>query len=198
MSRLPRHSTIAAYLALFVALGGTSYAVLDLPINSVGTTELRRNAVRSRDVKNHSLKRVDFVRDSLPTGAQGPAGASGPAGPAGPAGAPGTARAYVRVSPAICGPAPAGTCVLDNNKGVTQVIHRATGVYCIVAPGIDSNQSTAAVTLDSATSVTPRADAAVLLLGDSGICPAGAFAVETRQAAGDNFTDSVSFSIVIP
>jgi hypothetical protein len=197
MSRLPRHSTIAAYLALFVALGGTSYAVIDLPRNSVGAGELRKNAVRSADVKNRSLKQVDFAKGSLPIGAPGTAGARGPAGPAGPAGAPGTARAYVRVSPGLCGAAPTGTCVLDNNKGVTQVTHRATGVYCVVAPGIDSNQSTAAVTLDSATSVAPRAGAAVLLLGDSGICPAGAFAVETRDAV-DTFTDSVAFSIVIP
>ena len=128
----------------------------------------------------------------------GPTGPSGPAGPAGPAGAPGTARAYARVLHSSCGAAPTGTCGLDNDKGVAQVIHRGTGVYCVVAPGINSNETTAAVTLDSSTSVVPRADAEAFLLGDSGICPNGAFVVETRQATGDNFTDSVGFTIVIP
>jgi hypothetical protein len=36
---LPRHSTVAAYAALFVALGGTSYAAIKLPANSVGSRE---------------------------------------------------------------------------------------------------------------------------------------------------------------
>jgi hypothetical protein len=38
-------SNIVAYLALFVALGGTSYAALSLPANSVGTKQLRNGAV---------------------------------------------------------------------------------------------------------------------------------------------------------
>lgn len=203
--RLPRHSTLAAYLALFVALGGTSYAVVNLPANSVGSGELRKNAVRSSDVKNRSLKKIDFKKDPLPKGQAGATGATGPAGPAGPAGAPGSARAYVRVSHGACGPSPSGTCSLQNHKGVTQVTHRATGVYCIVAPGIDSAESTAAVTLDSTTSAVPQALAEVLLVRDSGICPVnGSFAVETKHttvtagAATDNYVDNVSFSIVIP
>ena len=83
--RRPRHSTIAAYLALFLALGGTSYAVVNLPRNSVGSSELRKNAVRSSDVKDRSLKAIDFQRGSLlrsPTSAAGPVGPVGPAGPA--------------------------------------------------------------------------------------------------------------------
>jgi hypothetical protein len=32
---------LIAYLALFVALGGTSYAAVSLPGNSVGTRQLR-------------------------------------------------------------------------------------------------------------------------------------------------------------
>lgn len=34
--KLPSHSTVIAYLALFVALGGTAYAATQLPKNSVG------------------------------------------------------------------------------------------------------------------------------------------------------------------
>jgi len=78
-----------ALLALFVALGGTSYAATQLPAKSVGKKQLKRNAVTSVKVKNGSLKRADFAAGQLPAGAQGPqgaTGASGPAGPAGPAG----------------------------------------------------------------------------------------------------------------
>jgi hypothetical protein len=39
-----RHNTIAL-IALFVALGGTSYAALNLPPNSVGPTQLRNHSI---------------------------------------------------------------------------------------------------------------------------------------------------------
>jgi hypothetical protein len=38
-------SNVVAYVALFVALGGTSYAAINLPANSVG----------NRQIKNHSI-----------------------------------------------------------------------------------------------------------------------------------------------
>ena len=69
-----------AYLALFVALGGTSYAAVALPKNSVGTAQLQKDAVRSADVKNGSLKSADFKAGQLPAGPPGAAGAPGPAG----------------------------------------------------------------------------------------------------------------------
>jgi hypothetical protein len=45
----PAHSTVVAYLALFVALGGTTYAATNLPLpkNSVGTRQLKDHAVTS-------------------------------------------------------------------------------------------------------------------------------------------------------
>jgi hypothetical protein len=72
-----------AYLALFVALGGTSFAAANalVPRNSVGT----------RQVINGSLLKKDFKAGQLPRGARGPAGLRGAAGPAGPAGATGPA-----------------------------------------------------------------------------------------------------------
>jgi hypothetical protein len=39
-----------AYLALFIALGGTSYAALSVPANSVGT----------RQIRNHSITPIKF------------------------------------------------------------------------------------------------------------------------------------------
>lgn len=77
------YANVVASLALFVALGGTSYAVTALPRNSVGSTQLRTSAVSSSKVKDRSLG----VRDlslSARTTLRGMAGPMGPQGPAGP------------------------------------------------------------------------------------------------------------------
>ena len=74
---MPKHSTVAAYLALFIALGGTSYAATKLPKNSVGASQIRANGVGSSEVKNGSLRKADFRASDLPVG---PAGAQGPKG----------------------------------------------------------------------------------------------------------------------
>jgi hypothetical protein len=67
-----------AYLALFVALGGTSYAAVQLPKNSVTAKQIKTSAVRSAEVKNGSLKAKDFKAGQLPDGPAGPAGPVGP------------------------------------------------------------------------------------------------------------------------
>ena len=75
-------------LALFLALSGTAYAAT-LPRNSVGTAQLKRNAVTSAKVRDGSLLRSDFRAGQLPQGPAGPqglTGATGPTGPTGPAG----------------------------------------------------------------------------------------------------------------
>src|SRR4051794_30824494 len=43
--RLPSPAMSVALLALFVAMGGAGYAALKLPRNSVGTAQLKANAV---------------------------------------------------------------------------------------------------------------------------------------------------------
>ena len=57
MTRVLAHvrSQAVAYLALFVALGGTSYAAFSLPANSVGTKQLRNGAVTSKKIANGSV-----------------------------------------------------------------------------------------------------------------------------------------------
>jgi hypothetical protein len=46
---------IVAYLALFISLGGTSYAATNLPANSVGASQLRSGSVTASKVRSHSL-----------------------------------------------------------------------------------------------------------------------------------------------
>ena len=84
-------------LALFIALSGTAYAAT-LPRNSVGTRQLKRNAVVSSKVKDRSLLARDFRAGQLPAGPQGPQGAQGPTGPAGANGANGATNVVVRNS----------------------------------------------------------------------------------------------------
>lgn len=76
------YANITATLALFIALGGSSYAALTLPRNSVGSAQIRTGGVGSSEVRNRSLKVGDLsvsARASL-RGAKGDTGAAGPAG----------------------------------------------------------------------------------------------------------------------
>ncbi len=95
-------ANLTAMLALFVALGGSSYAALALPKASVGAKQLKKNSVSSPKVKPGSLLTSDFKasqRASLrgPQGERGLQGPQGSQGPQGPQGVPGSARAYGEV-----------------------------------------------------------------------------------------------------
>lgn len=86
-------ANVTSVLALFIALGGTGYAAITLPRNSVGpnqirqgavgTSELRTGAVRSGDVRNRSIRLRD-ISTSARSSLRGQTGATGPAGPPGP------------------------------------------------------------------------------------------------------------------
>jgi hypothetical protein len=75
---------VVAYLALVVALTGTSYAAGVLPRNSVGAAQIKAGAVRSAEVKDGSLRTSDFGSGQLPRGPRGERGAVGPPGETGP------------------------------------------------------------------------------------------------------------------
>ena len=57
MTRVLAHvrSQGVAYVALFVALGGTSYAAFSLPANSVGTRQVRNGAITTKKIANGSI-----------------------------------------------------------------------------------------------------------------------------------------------
>ena len=116
LGRRPSVAVILSLVALFVALGGTSYAA--------ATKLIGKNTVSSAQVVNHSLGTIDLSRKAAaalkgnrgvsgPAGPQGAAGAAGaqgaagPAGPAGPAGATGPGGAAGATGP-IGASGPAG------------------------------------------------------------------------------------------
>jgi hypothetical protein len=70
------YANVISTIALFVALGGTSYAVAR---NSIGTAQLKTNAVTSAKVKNGSLRTGDLA-PAARIGQRGPRGPQGPAG----------------------------------------------------------------------------------------------------------------------
>jgi hypothetical protein len=85
------YANVVSTLALFIALGGVSYATIKLPAHSVGTRQLKSNAVNGDKVRNHSLTALDIAGGLRrgpkgDTGATGPAGATGAVGPQGPKG----------------------------------------------------------------------------------------------------------------
>jgi hypothetical protein len=82
-------SMAVALAALVVALGGTSYAAIKLPRNSVGNPQLKRGAVTGDKVRDGSLFANDFAAGQIPKGPKGDAGAQGVPGPQGPGGATG-------------------------------------------------------------------------------------------------------------
>jgi hypothetical protein len=121
-----------ASIAVFIALGGTSYGLAsgtvgspELQNNSVRSKDIRNNQVNSADVRNFSLLSKDFKRGQLPAG---PRGATGPQGEAG---SPGSARAYALIG---------SDGSVTRSKNVTGVSHTAaSGIYCFDLPFTPDN-----------------------------------------------------------
>ena len=81
-------ANVTSSLALFIALGGASYAAIKVPANSVGTKQVKNRAITQRKLDPKVLTSLHGAR-GLPgsPGVQGPQGLQGPKGDAGPAGA---------------------------------------------------------------------------------------------------------------
>lgn len=62
---LPSPAMVVACLALLVALGGTGYAAIKLPANSVGTKQLKRGAVTGVKVKSNALTGTQVNESTL-------------------------------------------------------------------------------------------------------------------------------------
>ena len=105
------YANVMSTVAVFIALGGVSYAAITLPSNSVGSKQIKKRAVKNSDlgrsavttgkVKNFSLLSKDFKPGQLPqgpTGAPGPKGDTGAPGTNGTNGTNGSALAYGRVN----------------------------------------------------------------------------------------------------
>jgi len=87
------YASVTATLALFLSVGGVSYAATALPRDSVGTAQLQDGSVDSAKIKNGALQYEDFGFGQIPAGLAGPQGPKGSRGVQGPRGAKGAAGA---------------------------------------------------------------------------------------------------------
>ncbi|MEP7223955.1 MAG: hypothetical protein ABI783_03225 [Actinomycetota bacterium] len=117
---------VVASLALLVALTGTSVAAVSqlVPRNSVGTPQLKKDAVTSAKVKNNSLLSADFKLGQIPAGPAGPSGPTGAAGAAGPAGPAGVVTRLTAVANA------SGS--LARSQGTTSAGRVGLGLYEVI------------------------------------------------------------------
>jgi hypothetical protein len=179
-------SQAVGYLALFVALCGTAYAV-SLPPNSVGTKQLQRAAVTRGKIKKDAVTTAK-VKDStlLPQDfagalAKGPTGATGPTGTTGPTGGVDTAilwavvtggtsteaavlhRGSHAVSAARLGP---GVTEVKFDRDVSKCAYNVTpgGAGPVVSPGLG---------LPVSINVNPKSGASDTVFVGSATAPSG-------------------------
>ncbi len=81
------YANVIATLALFLALGGAAVAATQLPRNSVGTGQLKPEAVTAGKIAKKARKKLQG--NTGPAGPQGPQGKTGKTGPKGATGAKG-------------------------------------------------------------------------------------------------------------
>ena len=77
------YANVTATLALFIALGGTTYAAAKLPRNSVGSAQLRAKSVTSSKIRDRSVALRD-ISTSARRSLQGAAGSPRPDRPGRP------------------------------------------------------------------------------------------------------------------
>jgi len=114
------YANVMATLAVFISLGGASYAALNLPRNSVGPNQIREGAVGASEVRDRSLRLTELKRNAVSAlrGEKGDRGAPGlPGKDATPADFAGEATrpvAAAPVGPNLCA-AVAQFCTGGNN-----------------------------------------------------------------------------------
>jgi hypothetical protein len=129
--------TVLAGIALFLALGGVSYAA---------TIVIPPHSITARQVKAHSLLALDFKQGQIPRGPVGPAGAAGPAGPAGPAGAGGSAAAsqWILVNPNGSIAAQSGGLSITTHTTGTYIVNFGAAVdskLILASPGVANDNA---------------------------------------------------------
>jgi hypothetical protein len=160
-----------AYLALFFALGGTSFAAVNaLPNNSVGSPQIKNGSIQKVDISKRTVSALRGLRGPRgligATGATGAAGAAGAQGVKGDTGAAGSALAYAHVLAD-------GTLDTANSKNIVGEEHSPgnTGRYCFDLGFTPKNA------IATSQKISFEANSVVLQVGlepgaITGICPA--------------------------
>jgi hypothetical protein len=166
----------------------------DIGEGEVRSGDVANDNLTGTDVANNSLKGADIDEGSLAIGD--------------------SARAYALVHAQTCITGTPGTCVLTRSTGISGVTRVHTGIYCVTAPGIDSDETPAAVTVDWGSTAGNSGNASAMPAGGCGPTGKGFWVYTERHpdvtvdANGDinnatvagpaEFADDVGFTIVIP
>jgi hypothetical protein len=199
-----------AYLALFVALSGTSYAAVQISANSIGSKQLRKGAVTKAKVARGAVTKVAIAKGSVTLSALAPgvaiAGPQGLKGDAGVAGAQGDTGAtgpagptFAKGSQSGAGPSATPDVTLETTSIVTPTAGRlfvfGRGTYYETCASPSS--VTFGLYLDgvaatgSGTSTSSGTTVELSTWGLTGVLAAG---THTLTLAGDCTTAGVSFS----
>lgn len=158
------YANVMATVAVFVALGGSSYAALqvgsaqivnnsirskDIRNGQVTSRDLKNNDVRSGDVRNGSLLSRDFKAGELPAGPPGRDGGPGARGAPGPSNAYSAYQTFAavpngpgRASIAELGNLPAGDYTIFAKLYLTTAYYSTTAVAnCRLEAGADYDES---------------------------------------------------------
>ena len=174
LRRRPSPALVVASIALVVALGGTSYAAVVLPANSVGTKQLKANAVTSAKVLNGSLMKADFKTGQVPAGPAGPTGPTGPAGAAGATGATGATGA-AGPSDAYAGFKNGPVAMPGSLSTIATLNIPSAGNYVVVAKAwLFDNVNTAVLTDCTLVAGADTDETRTMLEGNSGVVVAAA------------------------
>ncbi|HEX2070626.1 MAG TPA: collagen-like protein [Thermoleophilaceae bacterium] len=206
-----------ATIAVFVALGGVSYAAITLPKNSVRSAQLAKGAVRGSDiaknavttgkVANGSLRAADFRSGDLPAGpkgdpgAQGSPGTQGAPGAKGDTGEPGSARAYAHVTRTA-----GGDFIVDTarSKNVVNVALPSTGNNdrpCLILPAtIDASTAVAIGTVDASNTLDSHTAEVQHRVGAEGSqgCSGNSIALYLKRNGGVASTATIAFNVTVP
>jgi len=186
--RRPTPALVVAFVALSVALSSSAGAN---PVTGVASlikgSQIAKNAITTKQVKNKSLLAKDFKSGQLPRGPAGAPGAQGAQGPPGPAGA---FRAYTNVKVDQ-----AQQPTLNRNKGFSNVRSPDPGVYCLIAPGIEP--SSVPHFAGQWTDGTQYVGVNVAADGGGQQCNSNEFQVNT-VADDTTYVDVVEFWVAIP
>src|SRR6478752_3024767 len=124
------YANVMATIAVFIALGGSSYAAFVLPRDSVGSKQIRKGAVRSTEIKDRSIA----LRDISGATRKALRGQRGPQGMPGAPGAPATkyfaavtgAGSFVRGNATSGGRTGVGTYAIGFAQDVSACVYTAT------------------------------------------------------------------------
>ena len=112
-------ANVTSSLALFIALGGASYAAIKVPANSVGTKQVKNRAITQRKLDPKVLTSLHGARGLAgPQGVAGPQGLQGLQGPKGDTGASGAALADGSITASKL----AGSSVTQAKLGLTTAV----------------------------------------------------------------------------